>query len=396
MNYTFSGKTKMISIILMVIGVIGIVYGFIFNRDALFPNLLVNAFLFTGISIAGTVFCAVHYAGHGGWYSAIKRVPEAFASFLPISLGVLLFVIFYDMFFGHGHEVYEWMNHDFQATDYVFNNSGKKAWLGAGHGAFFIIRVLAYAAIWIGFAFYLRKLSRQEDTLGGVTNHKKSMIASSIFLVLYAVTSSTSSWDFVMAIDVHWYSTLFGWYSFAGVFVSGIAMMILFITHLKRQGLMEWVNENHIHDLTKFMFGISIFWTYLWFSQYMLIWYSNIPEEINYFLARFNTNYKYVTLTALVLNFVTPLIVLMHRHAKRNYGLVTAIACIVIFGHFLDTFQMVMPGTVQGNWQFGVAEIGIFLGFVGAFMFVVFNALTKYPLAPKNHPFLNEAKQHHI
>jgi hypothetical protein len=394
MNYTFGGKTKILSIILMVVGLAAIIYGAVATPERLLPNLLLNGFLFTAIAIAGTVFVAVHYAGQGGWYSAVKRVPEAFTSFLPIGMAVLLGLICFDMFSNsETFKIWEWMSPEFQESDRVYKNSGKAAWLSNG---FYLARMIGYMAIWIGFSFYLRKLSRQEDVIGGVGNHRKSMIASSIFLVLFGVTSSTSAWDWLMSIDVHWFSTLFGWYVFAGLFVSGICMITLIVLHLKRQGLMPWVNENHVHDLTKFMFGVSIFWTYLWFSQYMLIWYSNIPEEINYFLERFNTNYRFITLTALILNFVFPLLVLMHRYAKRNYGLVTFAACIIIFGHYLDLFQIIMPGTVKDKWAIGFTELGMFAGFIGLFLFVVLGALSKHALAPKNHPFLNEAKQHHI
>lgn len=394
MNYTFGGKTKILSIILMVVGLAAIIYGAVATPERLLPNLLLNGFLFTAIAIAGTVFVAVHYAGQGGWYTAVKRVPEAFTSFLPIGMIVLLGLICFDMFStSETFKIWEWMNPEFQESDRVYKNSGKAAWLSNG---FYIARMIGYMAIWIGFSFYLRKLSRQEDVIGGVGNHRKSMIASSIFLVLFGVTSSTSAWDWLMSIDVHWFSTLFGWYVFAGLFVSGICMITLIVLHLKRQGLMPWVNENHVHDLTKFMFGISIFWTYLWFSQYMLIWYSNIPEEINYFLERFSTNYRYITLTALILNFVFPLLVLMHRYAKRSYGLVTFAACIIIFGHYLDLFQIIMPGTVKDKWAIGFTELGMFAGFIGLFLFVVLGALSKHALVPKNHPFLNEAKQHHI
>ena len=394
MNYTFGGKTKILSIILMVIGLIAIIYGAVATPGRLLPNLLLNGFFFTAIAIAGTVFIAVHYAGQGGWYSAVKRVPEAFTSYLPIGMGLILFLILFDMFSNsEKFMIWEWMNPEFQKTDRVYLNSGKASWLS---NVFYICRMLGYMAIWIGFSFYLRKLSRQEDVIGGVGNHRKSMILSSIFLVLFGVTSSTSAWDWLMSIDVHWFSTLFGWYIFAGLFVSGICMITLIVLHLKRQGLMPWVNENHVHDLTKFMFGISVFWTYLWFSQFMLIWYSNIPEEIVYFQERFNTNYKYVTLTAFVLNFIFPLLVLMHRYAKRNYGLVTFAACVIIFGHYLDLFQIIMPGTVKDKWAIGFTELGMFAGFIGLFLFTVLSSLSKHALAPKNHPFLNEAKQHHI
>ncbi len=394
MNYTFGGKTKILSIILIVIGLAAIIYGAVATPERLMPNLLLNAFFFTAVAIAGTVFIAIHYAGHGGWYAAVKRVPEAFTSYLPIGMSLIFGLILFDMFStSETFKIWEWMNPEFQKTDYVYNNSGKADWLGNG---FYIGRMLLYMAIWLGFSYYLRKLSRQEDVIGGIGNHKKSMIFSSIFLVLFGVTSSTSAWDWLMSIDVHWFSTLFGWYVFAGLFVSGMCMITLIVLHLKRQGLMPWVNENHVHDLTKLIFGFSVFWTYLWFSQYMLIWYSNIPEEINYFLERFGTNYRYVTLTAFVLNFIFPLIVLMHRYAKRNFGLVTFAACVIMFGHYLDLFQIIMPGTVKDKWAIGFTELGMFAGFIGLFMFVVLTALSKHALVPKNHPFLNEAKQHHI
>lgn len=394
MNYTFGGKTKNLTIILMVIGVAAIIYGGVVTPERLLPNLLLNAFIFTAISVAGTVFIAVHYAGQGGWYAAVKRVPEAFTSFLPIGMFLILGLIVFDMFStSETFKIWEWMDPKFQAEDKIYLNSGKKTWLNNG---FYIARVLGYMGIWIGFSWMLRKWSRQEDVIGGLGNHRKSMMASSIFLVLFGVTSSTASWDWLMSIDAHWFSTMFGWYTFAGMFVSGISMIVLVTLHLKRQGLMPWVNESHIHDLTKLIFAFSVFWTYVWFSQYMLIWYVNNPEEINYFLERFNTNYRFITLTALVLNFVFPLVFLMHRNAKRTYGWVTFGACVILFGHYLDWFQVIMPGTVKDKWALGFTELGMFAGFIGLFLFVVLNALSKQALAPKNHPFLNEAKQHHI
>lgn len=393
MNYTFSGKTKILTILLMVIGVAATIYGAIVTPDRLWPNLLLNAFMFTAAAIAGTVFIAVHYAGHGGWYTAVKRIPEAFTSFLPIGMGLLLILVIADMFVGKGAFLWHWMDPEVQSTDQIYQHSGKAVWL---NNTFYLARILFYCAVWIGFSYYLRKLSRQEDVIGGLANHRKSMIASSIFLVLFGVTSSTGAWDFLMSIDFHWFSTMFGWYTFAGMWVTGLCFITLIVVHCKRKGLMPWVNENHIHDLTKLIFAFSIFWTYVWFSQYMLIWYSNIPEEINYFLERFNTNYRVITLASLIINFVFPLIFLMHRDSKRKYGWVTFGACVIIFGHFLDWFQVIMPGVVKGKWAIGFTELGMFAGFIGLFLFVVLTSLSKHALAPKNHPFLNEAKQHHI
>ena len=256
MNYTFGGKTKILSIILMVIGTAAIIYGAVVTPERLMPNLLLNAFIFTAISVAGTVFIAVHYAGQGGWYSAVKRVPEAFTSFLPIGMLLLLGLVVFDMFStSETFKIWEWMDAEFQSGDKIYLNSGKKTWL---NNCFYIARILGYMGIWIGFSWMLRKWSRQEDVIGGLGNHRKSMMASSVFLVLFGVTSSTASWDWLMSIDAHWFSTMFGWYTFAGMFVSGCCMIILITLHLKRMGLMPWVNENHIHDLTKLVFAFSV------------------------------------------------------------------------------------------------------------------------------------------
>ncbi|MBL4587230.1 MAG: quinol:cytochrome C oxidoreductase, partial [Flavobacteriales bacterium] len=164
---------------------------------------------------------------------------------------------------------------------------------------------------------------------------------------------------------------------------------------LKRNGYLPDVNEEHLQDLGKFMFGFSIFWGYLWFSQFMLIWYANIPEEVTYYLDRWE-NYKAIWFAVPILNLAVPFLLLMDKSAKRSYNMLTIVGVIMVFGHWLDVFQMVMPGSVKADWGLGILEIGMFLGFLGAFLFVVHNALSKAPLVAKNHPYLEEAKHHHV
>ncbi len=260
---------------------------------------------------------------------------------------------------------------------------------------FFIGAALIYLLGWIFFALRFRKLSL-EDQVG---DQKKWFIKmrnlGAWFLVFFAVTSSTSAWHWVMSIDPHWFSTLFGWYIFAGLFVSGLSAIIVFLAILKFQGLMGHVNENHLHDLGKFMFAFSIFWTYLWFSQYMLIWYANIPEEVTYFQDRWE-NYHFLWIFNLFINFIFPFLVLMTRDAKRSAGTLLFVGCILIVGHWIDVFLMVMPGTVKGDWGFGFLEIGLFLGFVGLFGWTTLRAISKAPLVAQTHPFLDEAAHHHV
>jgi Ni/Fe-hydrogenase subunit HybB-like protein len=199
----------------------------------------------------------------------------------------------------------------------------------------------------------------------------------------------------MLSLDPHWFSTLFGWYNFATFWVAGLSMIALIIIHLKKNGHFTHVNENHLHDLGKFMFAFSIFWTYLWFSQFMLIWYADIPEEVTYYMDRY-TNYAVPFFSLIVINFAFPILLMMSRDAKRNFKFIRLAAVVIIFGHWLDVFIMVMPGTVKGAWGFGFLEIGMLAGFVGAFMFVVLNALSKAALVPKNHPFLEESEHHHV
>jgi hypothetical protein len=197
-----------------------------------------------------------------------------------------------------------------------------------------------------------------------------------------------------MSVDPHWFSTLFGWYVFASFFVSGITTIALFTLYLKSKGLLEEVNNSHIHDLAKFMFGISIFWTYLWFSQFMLIWYADIPEEVTYYAMRFES-YKVPFLGMLALNFLFPLLVIMRSDYKRIPWFVQIVGIIILTGHYLDFYIMIMPGTVGAHWSIGIPEIGGILFFVGLFLFVVATALAKNPLTPKGSPLLGESKHFH-
>src|SRR5690606_8889795 len=225
-------------------------------------------------------------------------------------------------------------------------------------------------------------------------NFKKSFRIAAAFLVFYIYTESMMSWDWIMSVDPHWYSTLFGWYVFSSFFVSGITAIALITLYLKSKGYLEKVNTSHIHDLAKFMFGISIFWTYLWFSQFMLIWYSNIPEEVTYFVTRIE-QYNLPFFGMLALNFIFPLLILINTDFKRLSWIVVMAGIVILFGHYIDFFTMIMPATVGDQWFIGIPEIGSLLFFLGLFIYVVFTALTKAPLEPKNNPYMEESKHFH-
>ena len=249
------------------------------------------------------------------------------------------------------------------------------------------------------FANWFRKKSLEEDNLSvnkgeSTPIYQKSIFMGILFIAFFAYTSSSSSWDWLMSIDVHWFSTMYGWYAFSGMWVSSIIVVLILVLYLKSLGLLKEVNDSHIHDLGKWMFAISMLWAYLWFSQFMLIWYSNIPEEVTYYIERFN-DYKMLYIGTFLVNFLLPFFVLMSRDAKKNVVFLLPVAIILFFCHWIDVLVMVLPGTMHNHGGLGAIEIGMFLVFLGLFILFTLKSLSKAPLMPKNHPMLDESKHLH-
>jgi hypothetical protein len=392
-QFEFTPKLRNTSFALIGIGILAVAYGFITHNHGIWSNLLINGFFFTAIALGALFFWALQYAAEAGWSVVVKRVPEAIAHYLPIGSLILFVIVLASVF--HLNHLYHWADPavtDPNSDEYDSIIAGKSGYLNA---PFFIIRTLIYLGGWILFFRAFKKNSLIEDNNYSIEHWKKQQSLGAWFLVFFAVTSSTSAWDWIMSIDTHWFSTLFGWYVFAGMFVSALTVITLIVIFLKSKGLLPDVNDNHIHDLGKFMFAFSIFWTYLWFSQFMLYWYSNIPEEVTYYQDRFE-NYNFIFILNLFVNFFFPFLVLMKRGSKRNYGLLAIVGVIIILGHWSDTFVMIMPGTVKADWHIGIVEIGTFLGFVGLFSYVVLNALSKRSLDVKSHIYYRESVHHHI
>ncbi|MEQ9261789.1 MAG: quinol:cytochrome C oxidoreductase [Owenweeksia sp.] len=357
-------------------------------------NLLVNNFFFLAIALGALFFLAIQYAAQAGWAIVVTRVMEAMSQFLIIPVLIMIVLIAFGL--SHSHYLWHWMQEGIMtpgSENYDEIIAGKEGYL---NGPFYMIRTVVYLIGWVGAALLLRKMSKSLETTND-PNRKwvKMRNLSAGFLVFFAVTSSTSAWDWIMSIDTHWFSTLFGWYVFAGMFVSALTVLTLLVLFLKSIGYLKEVNHSHIQDLGKFMFAFSIFWTYLWFSQFMLIWYSNIPEEVTYYMARWG-EFKGLFFAMVAMNFLFPVLVLMSRDTKRNYGFLITAGIIMIVGHWLDVYIMITPGTVGANWSIGLVQIGTFLGYAGLFLFVVFSSLAKAKLMPEGHPMLQESKYHHI
>ncbi len=358
-------------------------------------SLLQNSVYFLLVVNAAMFFICATTLAWGGWQLSFRRVTEAVSTCVPV-IGIITFIILMVLIWGPNHTIFHWA--DPHAADHDAALKYKSGFLNKG---FFTVWTIITIAGWWWLGRKVRHLSRSiDDRKLSVEEGKKyiwnNTVWSAIYIVLFALTVLSSiPWLWLMSIDAHWYSTMFSWYTFASSFVAGVALITLFVVFLKNLGYLELTNREHLHDLGKFQFAFSIFWTYLWFSQFMLIWYANIPEETIYFKPRMQGEYRGIFFLNLIINFLAPLLILMRRGSKRNYGTLTMMSVLILFGHWLDFYQMVMPSVSPDHVPFMLLDLGIAAGFIGLIMFVTAKSLAKHSLLAKNHPFLKESIIHH-
>jgi hypothetical protein len=332
-------------------------------------------------------FYAIQQVAQAGWSPVLFRVMQGITAYLPY--GSVIFFVILILCGLHFNHLFIWLDPEVVAHDALIAN--KASYLNF---PFWIARAGVFLIGWNLYRYYSAKNCLAQDESNDDSFYKKNFNISAGFLVFFIVTESIMSWDWIMSIDPHWFSTLFGWYVFASFFVSGITVIAMVTLYLKSRGYLEHVNTSHIHDLAKFMFGFSVFWTYLWFSQFMLIWYANIPEEVTYFITRIEM-YNLPFFGAVVMNFLFPILILVNTDFKRITWILVMAGVVILAGHYIDFFNMIMPGTVGDRWFIGVSEIASVLFFLGLFIYVVFTALSKSPLLPKRNPYIEESKHFH-
>jgi hypothetical protein len=359
-------------------------------------NIWMNSVYFLGISVIGVFFMSYNYVAKAGWYTSFKRVPEAFPSFIIVP-AIIILALF--LFPTSRHIIFHWTHEGIMtpgSANYDEIIANKSWYLNT---PFFLVRLISYFVVWYYLWTQIRKYSFLEDIEGGLENYKTSRKYAKMFLIFFAVTSSTAAWDLSMSIDPHWFSTMFGWYHLASWHVAGLAAIMLTILLLKDQGYLKAVNFSSIHDLGKLMFGFSVFWTYLWFDQFLLIFYANLPEETIYFRERFSGfdgRYFAPFMVSLVLNFFFPFLILMARESKRNITFLKLACGSILIGHWFDFYQMQMPGIAKNQGGIGIIEWGTTLTFASLFIYFVANQLSKGNLFAKNHPFIEESLHHDI
>jgi hypothetical protein len=431
-QFKFEAKQKKVLWGAMGLGLLCLVLSFFMEPEQIaaggfhsrfWSNFLHNAVFFTGMAFMITFVLAAFTTAYAGWFVTFKRIWEGFSLFLLP--GLLLMVILGVANYAHLNHLYHWAAEgiaDPASPNYDEVLAGKSGFL---NNHWYLFGTLIIVGGWLFFARKFRTLSLQEDTHGNeVSNfayHRKMRFWSAVFLPIAAFTGPAMVWQWVMSVDAHWYSTLFAWYSMASWFLAAASLTILLLIYLKTLGYFEEVTTEHLHDLGKFMFAFSIFWTYCWFSQYMLIWYGNVGEETIYYRERMD-NYPVLFYGNLVINFVLPFFILMRNTTKRRYGTLAFTAILVFVGHWVDYFYMIKPGTlitakeavhhgaeagaehaadhaggfVEGFTLPGLPELGIFIGFTALFIYFIFSQLEKAALVPKNDPYLDESLHHEV
>lgn len=407
-QFIFDKRQKTLFSIMMLIGVISMVITYI-SDDAhhtrFWSNFLHNAVFFTGVGLLALFMLAAKITAWAGWHTVFKRVWEAFSLFL-IPGFVLMLIVALGIWFGW-HHLYHWADESAVASDTILE--GKSSFLNKGWYTFGGIFIMG---LWIFLATKIRSLSVDEDTNGDTsfTHARKMRVWGAAALPIIGFSSAAMIWLWVMSVDAHWYSTLFAWYSSVSLMVTMIGLTIILLIALKIRGYFPLLTIEHLHDLGKYLFAFSIFWTYMWFSQFMLIWYGNIPEETVYYHTRLH-EYPVMFYINIVTNFVLPFLILLRNDTKRKYGTLLFVSALLVVSHWLDYFLMLKPGIlhtaheVAGNAAHhgptpgftipGFLEFGTFIGFLGFFLFYSFSRLEKASLLPRRDPYLMESVAHH-
>jgi len=379
---------RIITLILIGIGALTFLFGILSDSVRTWANYLIVNYYFLSLSLGAAFFLAIQIISQSGWSAAFKRVPEAMMAYIPFAAVFFLF-----LYFGV-YDLYSWSHGQSVANDPLLKH--KLVYLNV---PFFFLRLMIFFALWIIFTCIIRKISKREDTLnpadqGAVlTLFNKSELFSKIFIFIFAITFSLSAFDWIMSLEVHWFSAIFALKNMVAAFLHGTSILTLIIFILYKRGYFSFLNEYHLHDFARYIFMLSIVWGYFWFAQFMIIWYGNIPEETVYYYIRWNEGWKVLFFLEIGLNWGIPFLLLLPVKTSRNLTVISMVIFFLIIGQYLDLFMQIIPGTTR-MLKFGWIEAGLFLGYAGLFALVVVTTLSKTKIIPSNHPYLEESLNH--
>jgi hypothetical protein len=367
------------------VGLIGLGAGIAMDSKQGWSALLLNHFFFLSLAIGGLFISAIQFLTSAMWSAPVRRLSESFTAYLPVVL-----LGFIAICFGH-KELFLWAHPEHVRGDLILEH--KQAYLNV---PFFIIRGLVGIGLWFFFAKKIVGNSVAQDKDGDIAWTNRNKVLAPIFIIIFALTFTMQSIDLLMSLDPHWFSTMFGVYTFAGMFTSALAMLAIFTIRLRRNGMLaQVVNDNHLHDIGKFMFAFTIFWAYIAFSQFMLIWYANMPEETMYFSHRLVGGWKYVSAFLLLGKFVVPFMALLPRDAKRSESRLMKVAIWMLFAQWIDLIWIIQPEFFPNGPKIGIPEIAGFLFFGGLFGWASTAFLSRNSVVAIKDPMLPQSVFHH-
>jgi hypothetical protein len=380
-----SSRTRFVAGFLIGMGMVGAVYGVWIAPERAWPNLLLDGFYIASVGVSAMFFLATQRVTGARWSASLRRVPEAYISVLPVS-AVLIALIFF------GRQLlYPWTHAGGMAGEPAF--AGKLRYL---QPQWVYMRAVMVFAVWLIFAWMFRRTSREQDAIPerSLVLHQKLTAYSVIFVPIFALTLTIAVFDWLLSTDPRWFSTMYAVYVFAGTWVQGIAAVTLAVIVLKQRGPLEnSVSDHQLHDLGKMLFAFSTFWAYIWVCQYLLIWYGNIPEEVTHYVSRTNGPWIYLFALNLLVNWVIPFLVLLSIRTKRTPRVLKTVAILLLFGHWLDLYLLVMPA-IWTTPKIGVLEVTIAAGYVALLFLIFTRSLGKAPLVPCNDPILAYERWH--
>jgi hypothetical protein len=380
-------RLKSVLSAMIFVGLLAFIVCLMTDASRAWQAYLTSLFYFVSLAAVGLFYVAIQFLTKAGWSVLVRRVFESFTAYLP--LGAMLTFVF--ALFG-GSTLYTWFNPEYVLQDPLLLH--KQAYLNP---TFFGIRLVIFFGGWILFQKLIVGSSVLQDK-----NGDKSLVESIVpkcvaYIVFFALSYSLFSVDLIMALEPHWFSTIFGVYLFGGTSQAFFALAILITIYLIRGGYYNGlVNENHVHDMAKFMLGFTVFWAYISFSQFMLIWYANLPEETIFFKHRMEGGWAIASVLLVMFKFVIPFLALLPRWTKRDFNFLSVICVMILITQFFDIHWLIYPNFNDQEVLFSLWEVAIFAGFAGTFGIVVTRFLSQNSLVPMHDVFLQESADHQV
>ncbi len=367
-NFKFSKELNHVLLFMMALGALGLVLGFVYALQRAWVVLLIMSIFYVFLSLSSLFFMALGYVTNSKWSAYVQKIPQAISKTMPLfSLALLLVLV-------GSHSLYHW-THAHDLNDPILN---AKLWYL--NIPFFSIRMILILLIWNLFVWLFDHFANQKVYVSEAQKKKVMTKLSVVFLFVFALSFSMASFDWIMSLEPHWFSTIFAVYQFSGMFVLGLSSIALVCILLSEMGVLQLFSSEHSHDFGKLIFAFVCFWAYIWYSQFVLIWYGNMPEETVYYVNRLQNDWDWLFYFNLLINFVIPFFVLLPRSAKRNPYLLKRVCVLLLVGRWFDLYLLIGPAVLNQGAKIGFVEVSVSLGFSACFVWMLKKKLNQRTL----------------